>query len=66
MSSSWSVPHLVSHATFAGVQYMPNVLPDELLWQSGSAGSWQSLLAVHGVVHAANTLAGFAQLKHIV
>jgi hypothetical protein len=47
----------VSHPTPAAVQYMPYVLPDVPIWQSGSAGSWQSALVMHAVVHAANRLA---------
>ena len=47
-------PHCVSQATFAAVQYMPNVLPVWPLWQSGSAGSVQSPLTVQAVVQLAN------------
>jgi hypothetical protein len=38
----------------------------EAAWQSGSVGSWQSLLVPHMVVHAAYVLALVEQLKQVV
>jgi hypothetical protein len=56
----------VSHATSAAVQNFPAVFPDIPIWQRGSDGSRHSGLAVHIVVHAANTLLRFEQLKQVV
>ena len=45
---------------------MPAVFPEVPSWQIGSVESWQSVLPVHIVVHAAKIWVWFEQLKHVV
>lgn len=56
----------MSHATPLAVQNMPDVFPDDPNWQSGSVGSLQSVPLAHMDVQAANSKAGFEQLKQVV
>ena len=58
--------HLMSHATLAAVQNLPDVFPDMPVWQSGSVGSRHALLSAHIVVHAANIVGLLMQLKQVV
>jgi hypothetical protein len=60
------VIHRVSHSTSAAVQNLPDVFPDEPIWQSGSEGSVHAVLSVHIFVHAAKVRTPLAQLKQVV
>ncbi len=56
----------MSQATPLAVQNMPAVFPEVPSWHIGSVESWQSVLLVHIVVHAAKIWLRFEQLKHVV
>ena len=58
--------YFVPQATPLAVQNMFEVSPTVAPWHMGSVGSWQSVLAVHFVVQAANSWLLLEQLKQVV